>query len=269
MTYIRSIPLVLLVAAFSLLTGCNSYQKLLRSNDITLKYKAAEDLYNKADYQRALPLLEDIYKFYIGTAQAEKISYMLAYSYYKMGEYQLGAYQFKNFAEGYPLSQYSEEASYYYAYCLFLDSPQKDLDQASTQGAINAFQAFTEKYPSSKHVDECNKNIDILTNKLEEKAYDNAVLYYNIESYKAAVWAIRNFLQQYPSSKEREKLEYMIIKASYYYAENSIDSKKAERYASTVQYYKEFKEKYPTSKYDSELLPIKDEASYRIQILKK
>lgn len=267
MIYIRSIQLILLSLAFSLLFSCNTYQKLLRSNDVTLKYKYAEDYYNKADFQRALPLLEDIYKFYIGTANAEKISYMLSYCYYKMGEYQLGAYQFKNFADGYPLSTYAEEANYYYAYCLFLDSPQKDLDQTSSIGAITAFQLFMEKYPNSKRIEDCNKNIDILSQKLEEKAVDNAVLYYKIENYKAAVWALRNVIQQYPATKNREKLEYLIIKSSYVYAENSVEAKKIERYSSTIQYYNEFKEKYPTSKYDGELVPIIKEANYRIELL--
>jgi outer membrane protein assembly factor BamD len=267
MTYPRSIIFILLFSA-GLLAGCSSYQKVLRSNDITLKYKVAEELYNKADYQRALPLLEDIYKFYIGTAQAEKVSYMLAFCYYKMGEYQLGAYQFKNFAEGYPLSTYAEDASYYYAYCLFLDSPQKDLDQSSTVSAINAFQLFMDKYPNNKHVEECNKNIDILENKLEVKAVDNALLYYKIENYKAAVWAIRNVLQQYPSNKDREKLEYIMVKSSYLYAANSIEEKKLERYSSTLEYYNEFKEKYPVSKYDNELKTIVKDSNYHVQQLK-
>jgi outer membrane protein assembly factor BamD len=269
MTYKRSVTFILLVAAFGLLFSCSSYQKVLRSNDVTLKFKVAEALYNKAEYLKALPLLEDIYKFYIGTSQAEKVSYMLAYSYYKVGEYPLGAYQFKNFADAYPLSPQAEDAAYYYAYCLFLDSPQKDLDQTSSISAINAFQLFMDKYPGNKHVEECNKNIDILEDKLEQKAVDNAVLYYKIENYKAAVWAIRNVLQQYPATKEREKLEYIMVKSSYLYAANSIEEKKTERYSSTIEYYNEFKEKYPTSKYDNELSALVREANYHIQHSKK
>jgi len=268
MTQKRSVFLILLIAAFGILSSCNSYQKLLRSNDINLKYNSALELYNKADYQRALPLLEDVFKFYIGTPQAETISYMLAYSYYKLGEFTLGAFQFKNFAEGYPLSEHAEEANYYYAYCLYLDSPQKDLDQGSSVAAINAFQLYLTKYPNSKHVDECNRNIDILSNKLEEKAVDNAILYYTIENYKAAIWAIRNVLEQYPSTKDREHLEFIIVRSSYLYAENSVDNKKLERYTSTVQYYNEFKEKFPASKYDAELAVIIKEANLRIQQLK-
>src|ERR1017187_510533 len=160
MAYRTSITFILLFAAFSLITGCNSYDKLLKSNDISLKYKAAEEFFNKGNYSQAIPLLEDVYKFYIGTAQAEIISYDLAYSYYKVGEYSLGAFQFKSFIEGYPLSKYAEDACYYRAYTLFLDSPEKELDQSNTLNAINAFQLFMDKYPTSKRVDDCNKNID-------------------------------------------------------------------------------------------------------------
>ena len=270
MAYRTSITFILLFAAFSLITGCNSYDKLLKSNDISLKYKAAEEFFNKGNYSQAIPLLEDVYKFYIGTAQAEIISYDLAYSYYKVGEYSLGAFQFKSFIEGYPLSKYAEDACYYRAYTLFLDSPEKELDQSNTLNAINAFQLFMDKYPTSKRVDDCNKNIDILTNKLEQKAVNNAVLYYNIEQYKAAVWAIRNVLEEYPATKERERLEFLIVKSSYIYAQNSIEEKKLERYSSTIEYYNELKERFPSSKYDVELAEIVNDSNRHIhQISKK
>jgi len=269
MTYKKSFLISLTLSGFLFLSGCNSYDKLLKSNDVTLKYRAALEYFDKGNYAQAVPLLEDVYKFYIGTAQAETVSYDLAYSYYKVGEYTLAAFQFKTFADGYPLSKYTEDANYYYAYCLYLDSPGMELDQASTKGAINAFQAFADKYPESKRVDECNKSIDVLANKLEQKEINNALLYYKIEQYKAAVWAIRNALEDYPATKDKEHLSFVIVKSAYLYAANSVEEKKIERFTSALEYYSDFKEKYPISTFNPELEVIVNDCNRNIQKLTK
>ncbi len=258
---------ILYMAALTGFMACSPYQKLLKSDDVALKFQKAEEYYNKKDHQRVLPLLEDLLTYYRGTAQAEKIYYMMADTYYKMGNYQLASYQFKTFVDAYPFSQYAEEALYLYAYSLFSDSPNKDLDQANTVNAINAFNLFINKYPESNRIEESNKNIDDLKAKLENKAIENAMLYYQIRNYKSAVWALRHVANQYPASKEREKIEYYIVKSSYLLAEKSVETKKRERYLNTIQYYNEFREHYPTSVYDADLLRMYKDANYQVDKL--
>lgn len=250
------------------LMSCNPYQKLLKSDDVALKYQKAEEYYNKKDHQRALPLLEDLLTYYRGTAQAEKIYFMLADTYFQMGNYMLAAFQFKNFAESYPFSQYTEQAYFNYAYSLYSDSPRKDLDQQSTANAITAFKLFVSKYPESNRVEEVNKHIDELYAKMEEKAIENAMLYYEIKNYKSAVWALREVLTQYPATKQREKIEYYIIKSSYILAEKSVASKQRERYLNTIQYYNEFRERYPKSAYDNEINRMYKDAGNQVEKLK-
>ncbi len=109
-----------------------------------------------------------------------------------------------------------------------------------------------------------NKYIDELKAKLEEKAIDNAMLYYNIENYKSAVWALREVINQFPATKEREKLEYYIVRSAYNLAEKSVEKKQKERYINTVQYYNEFREKFPKSIYDNELNRIYRDANAKI-----
>lgn len=259
---------ILYIVALTGLQSCNPYQKLLKSDDVALKYQKAEEYYNKKDHQRALPLLEDLLTYYRGTAQAEKIYFMLADTYFQMGNYQLAAFQFRNFAEAYPFSQYAEQAYFFYAYSLYSDSPRKDLDQGNTGNAITAFKLFMSKYPESKRVDEVNKHIDELNAKLEEKAIENAMLYYEIKNYKSAVWALREVLTQYPATKEREKIEYYIVKSSYILAEKSVESRQRERYLNTMQYYNEFREHYPKSIYDSEIIRMYKDASNQVDKLK-
>lgn len=257
----------LFLSAF--LVSCkSSYNKVLRSDDISLKYQKAEEYFNKEDYNKALPLLEDLLNYYRGTMQAEKVYWMLSYTYYQLKDYQLAAYQFVNFASAYPLSQHAEEALYLNAYCLYLDSPDKELDQSNTISAIAAFKNFADKYPESNKIEEVNKYIDELAARLEAKAVDNALLYYKIEDYKSAIWAIRNVLSEYPATNEREYLEFIIVKSAYLLAENSIQKKQVERYSSTLQYYLEFKERFPASKYDAEASRIYKDANEQLEKLK-
>jgi outer membrane protein assembly factor BamD len=235
-----------------LFSACNSYQKVLRGNDTELKYQTAKKNFEEGEYGKALPLLEDLITYVRGTMRGEEVSYWLAYTYYKTGQNQLAAFHFANFASTYPLSPKAEEATYLRAYNLYLSSPREDLDQETTSDAINAFLIFASRYPNSPKVSEANDYIDKLTLKLEEKAIDNAFLYYNIEDYKAALWALQNVIQQYPATLKKELIQFYMLKSAYKMAENSVETKKEERYSLALQYYQEFKEAFPASTYAAE-----------------
>ena len=81
-------------------------------------------------------------------------------------------------------------------YCAYLFSPKPRLDQSVTHEAIDALQLYINLYPFSDRVDEANRLIDELRDKLVYKSYLNAKLYYDFENYKAAVVAISNSLKE-------------------------------------------------------------------------
>ncbi|MCX6352464.1 MAG: outer membrane protein assembly factor BamD, partial [Bacteroidetes bacterium] len=218
--------------------------------DINLKYKAYQKYYEMKDYTKALGLLEELVLVYRGN---QDIYYQFANCHYQLGNYILASYHFKNFAESYPLSEKAEEAYYLYAYSLYLESPLTDLDQSSSQKAIDAFQLFLNKYPDTKRAEECNKHIDELSQKIEEKEYATAMLYYQIEDYKAAVWSLHSYLNSYPSTPKRELIEYTIVKSGVELASNSIESKKAERLNKLIEYCNDFNEKFATSVYSTDV----------------
>ena len=91
-----------------LFSACGDFQKLLKSNNNQLKYETAVSLFNKASYNKAMQLFEQITAEFRGTDKAEKIAYMNAYCYYHESDYILANYQFKQFAENFPTSQYAE-----------------------------------------------------------------------------------------------------------------------------------------------------------------
>ncbi len=210
MKTIKNISFIILVSC--LLFSCSEYNKLLKSSDLDKKYEMALKYYDKGDYDRAVALLEELMPLYRGTAKAENILYYYAYSNYKLGDYILAGYHFKNFSRTYPNSARAEETAYMNAYCYSLNSPSYTLDQTDTREAIKEFQLFINQYPQSTRINECNVTVDRLRAKLEKKAYDISKQYYYINDYKAAIVSFANVVKDFPETKYREELSFLIIK---------------------------------------------------------
>ena len=213
------------------------YQKLLKSTDYELKYDRAIIYYDKKDYYRALPLFEELLNIYKGTTKAQEIYYYYAYCHYGMGDYLLSSYHFKNYTSTFPKGIHAEECQFMNAYCYYRQSPEPSLDQETTLKAINEFQLFANLYPQSSRIVRCNELIDELRFKLESKSYETGKLYFKTENYRAAVVAMNNTLKDFPATKYKDELLYLILKANYSLAINSIEDKKASRLQDAIEAY--------------------------------
>ena len=257
------------------IAGCKSqFEKIRLSNDVAKKYQEAMRLYNKKSYSKALILFEDLSQKYRGRAEAEELNYYYAQTLYKLRDYTTARYQFKAFADTYPTSKYAEEARYMSAYCYYLESPKFSLDQENTLKAIDALQLFINFYPQSERAAEAVKYIDILRGKLEDKAFANAKMYYelgdyDITNYKAAVIALKNAQIDFPDIKYAEEMNLLIIKSQFEYARNSYEVRQEERFTEAIAYADEFMEAYPESKYLAEAKELKEDSEAGIANAKK
>ena len=236
-----------LITTLVVLSSCSDYNRLLKSTDYTKKYDAAIKYYEAKEYSKSLALLEELVSVYRGTSKGEKIMYYYAYATYAMADYLLAGYHYNNFVKTFPASDKTEECAFMYAYCYYLESPRYSLDQSDTKNAIKELQFFINKYPESKRKEECNDLITRLRSKLERKYYEISKQYYFLDDYKAAVVSFQNVLKEFPDSKYREEMMYLIVKASYIYATKSMDTKKAERFKSTIDSYNKFVSYFPTN----------------------
>jgi len=216
------------------------------------KYQMAKQYYAQKEYYKAQPLFDELINFYKGTKNVEDVYYYDAYSYFGEGEYIMAQYSFKNFVTTYPANPNAEDCAFQEAYCYYKLSPKYELDQDYTNKAIQEFQLFTNQYPNSSKVDQANQLIDQLRTKLQIKEYAAARQYYNLESYKAAATAYRDFLNDYPETPNAELSNFMILKSDYLYAANSIDKKKKERFSIVIDAYNDFIKKYKDSRYNKE-----------------
>lgn len=247
----------ILVLSLAMATSCSKFRKIQKSDDWKVKYDAAFKYYESKDYYKAKLLFEEILPVIKGTKEAEKAQFYYAYAHFYQKLYTESAYFFKSFYDTYSRSPLAEEAMFMHAFSNYKESPNANLDQSSTYEAIAAIQAFINKYPNSKYVEQSTEIIDLLQKKLEEKAYENAKLYYKINKsamneatmYKAAIRSFENFQRDFPDSDLNEEISFLKIEAQYHLAKQSFKNLQKERYASVVEYYQTFIDNYPTSKY--------------------
>jgi len=234
--------------------SCSNYQKLLKSDDAELKYTKAVEYFDKGDFMRASTLFDAIATYYKGTDRSETVLNYMARSFMGQKDYYSASEYYKTYVKTYPKGKYVVESKYMIGYCYYLDSPDPRLDQSATLQALTALQEFVDVYPESERVQEANKLIDELTNKLAYKAYLNSKLYYNLgnymgNNYESAVISAQNALKKYSSTSHREELIMLILDAKYQQAVQSVEERKMERYRSAIDEYYNYINEYPSGKF--------------------
>ncbi|MBC8146355.1 MAG: outer membrane protein assembly factor BamD [Bacteroidetes bacterium] len=246
------INIFVVIFSVLMLSSCGEYQKLLKSPDYEMKLTKALEYYENDDFARAEALLEELTRIYQGTDKAEKVFYYYARCFYGKKDYHFAGYYFGNFAKTFPQSKWAEECNFLNAYCYYLESPSASLDQADTNIAIESLILFIKKFPTSAYVSQCNGLIDEMRDKLVEKSYISAKLYYEMGQYKASITALNNSLADYPETRHKEELLFLILKSNYRLATNSVLSKQKERFQSTVDQYFALINDYPETVYMKE-----------------
>jgi len=236
-----------------LLSSCGEYEKLLKSTDFDLKKTKAKEYYEKGEYVKTTELLTQILPRYRATDEAEELNWINSQSYFGMKDYFMAGTYFKTFVDQFPFGKHAEEANYMSALCDYNISSRPELDQENTRNSIEGFNIFLNKFPNSSKAEGCRTMIKELQDKLVEKSYLNAKLYYDMKQYKAAVVALNNSLKEFANTKYREKMMYLKLNSLFQYAELSLAIKQKERYQSTLDDYYSFMEEFPKSTYSRDV----------------
>ncbi len=240
---------IALLALIMVLTSCSEYQKVVKSENLDEKFDAAMKYFDDGDYYRAGTLFEELIPLYIGRKEAEISQFKYAYCHYHQDQLYLASYYFDRFLTTYPRSDKAEEAAFMKCMSLYYITPASNLEQKSTQEALDAIQIFTNQYPNSQYVEKANGLVDQLTAKIEKKEYDNAKLYEKLRYYKAAVIAYNNFISTYPGSKYVEEIYYNRVASQFELAEISVLDKQEERYDEALNYYQLYADKFGNGEY--------------------
>ncbi|MCC6752431.1 MAG: outer membrane protein assembly factor BamD [Saprospiraceae bacterium] len=238
-------------------SGCkSSFEKMRTSGDPVAILQAADQYYDAKDFNRARGLYEIVLTAFRGQPEAEEIYFRYANAHFALREYDLSNYLFKNFANTFSNSLKKEEAEFLSVLSFYKMAPGYRLDQSSTIKAIDGFQLFINTYPNSDRVAECNQLIDACRSKLEQKAFESARLYYDMEHYQSCVRSLQNLLADFPETPNDREVRLLMSRAAFQLAERSIFEKQKERYEEAAAIAEEFLKRYPTGKQRSEVKTI-------------
>ena len=111
---------------------------------------------------------------------------------------------------------------------------------------------FLEYFPKSERAKEAQDIIISLQEKLVEKELLSAQLYYNLgnymgNNYESAIITAQNALRDYPYTKYRETLSFLILKAKFQEATQSVEEKKIDRFRDVIDEYYSFINEFPES----------------------
>lgn len=250
----RLISIASFLAIFLLSSSCKTkFEKIRISNDPDRILKEANAYFEIEDFYKAQTLYELAIPAYRGKVEAEQIFFNYAYTHYYTNQFMLSSHYFKNFAQTFGNSPKKEEADYMSAFSHFKMSPAHNLDQSNSEKAIEAFQLFMNTYPKSERISECNQLIVDMRAKMEAKAFDEGKLYYNLKRYNSATSSFANMLKDFPETDKAAEVRYLMAKASFLLADNSVYLKKKERYTEAVARCNDFLKKHKKTEFEKEV----------------
>ncbi len=252
------------VSLLGIISCKSEFEKIRQEGSAEERLAKAKEYLDTEQCFKAQTLFESVIGAYRGLPEQEEIYFKYAYALYCQGNNLRSAHYFRDFAVTYPNSDLKEEASFMVGYSYYKMSPVYRLDQTNTAKAIDEFQLFINTYPKSERVAECNKLIDECRSKMEQKAYAEGELYYNLKNFEAATVSFGNLLKDFPESPNAEKVRYLVALASYEWAEKSILSKQEERYRATNEYAEVFLARHTGSEYDSQVRNILKDSTKKL-----
>lgn len=237
-----------------ILASCTSYyESILRSVDPDLKYKAAFEYYNNKKYRRSAEVFESLVLLMQGLPQEDTVQFYNAMSNYNMQDYITAESNFDKFATVFPRSPFYEKARFLRVKCLYESTYRYELDQTPTRKAMTAITEFMYDFPSNENFAECESMMADLMERLDKKSYESAKLYYHVEDYQAAHYALKNVLRDNAENIYRKDVLYLTAMASYKYALNSVRQKQKERYLTFIDDYYNYIGEYPDADNRKEL----------------
>jgi len=178
--------LFLCIAGSILLESCGASKDAITTDDPETAFLQAKRIYDSREYVDAIDDFSAIKVKFPGSSVSDRIEFYLALSYYKQGEFLLGAYEYESFLKNYPLSSLYSESLYWLGMCYYKLSPKFSVDQDYTRYAIEEFTNFLDKYPADKNATDASARLQELRNKLAYKDYFVAQLYFKMDDYISA-----------------------------------------------------------------------------------
>jgi outer membrane protein assembly factor BamD len=122
----------------------------------------------------------------------------------------LGANEFREFLTFYPTNERAYYAQYKLALAHYEQMLAPQRDQTQTREALKEFEAFVERFPDSKLVNEGQKKLQECRDRLSDADYQVGVFYYRTRWYPGAIVRLRAVMKENPEYGNRDALYYYL-----------------------------------------------------------
>lgn len=233
---------VLAISAGALISGCagTTPQETPSAEE---RFRQGLLLYQDESYLDAIQEFEVIRLQYPASAVADSARYFSGMCRFNREEYLLASYEFNLLIQNHPSSPLLPDAQFRYAECYYELSPKMPLDQQYTQRAIDALQTFIELYPKNPNVEQAERQIFELYNKLAEKEYSTGVLYERLDNLASALIYFSTVIDRYYNTDYAD--DAMAAKIRILIRRKKTDE--------ALQLIETFLKKFPDSDYRSEV----------------
>lgn len=207
----RNQKVLLFIAALFVLIAASCSSKKIKANlPLAERMQLADEYFAKKRYQDAKDQYRIITLSYSGSRMADKAQFYLAECHFFTKEYILAGSEYERLIKMYPNSEYVDDAKYKLGCSYYKLSPKYSLDQEYTHKAIREFQEFLEEFRTSTLTPQVETQLQECRNKLAQKAYSAAEMYYKLHYLDAAVIYFNLVLDQYYDSAFGAKAQYYL-----------------------------------------------------------
>lgn len=258
--YVLSAILLLVIMA----SGCRNTSFIQPGDTLEVAYEKALALYEDEKWDEAAGAFNAVLTLGRGSIVAQDAQFYLAEANYKNKRYLVAASEYERFTLLYPDSPRRETADLNIARCYYELSPRYKLDQTYTVQAIENFNIFLSRYPSSEYREEAIASIDALREKLAQKIYSAADFYRRTQRYEAAVLTYGEVIDQYPETAWAEQSLVEQMESYILYADNSVSDRQRERYQKALDVYDTYLQLFPRGESRTRIEELFDEAEAAI-----
>lgn len=217
--------------------------------------------YENKKYLKAIEHFQTAIYNYPGESNIDSAQYYLALSYLGNGDEALAAVEFNRLLLNYPSSDFFATAVYLKAVSHFEGTPKHPgLDQQDLIVSIKQFEDFIIDFPESEYIDDAKVHLDKAYNRMAEKNFNNAMVYFRINAVVAAKKYFQIVIDDYTNSSFSPLALFHIGEIEF----------KIRKYSEAKRHFSNFKTLFPENelveKVDEFLEKIKEKDSLETKV---
>ncbi|MBN1164852.1 MAG: outer membrane protein assembly factor BamD [Candidatus Krumholzibacteriota bacterium] len=184
----------------ALAVSCGGPYKGAQFNQPDLKLKAANELFDRGEYDKAEVDYKDFLAQFAGDERGDYAQFRLAECYRLDEDFALAAVEYRIMINDYGYSEYVDDAFYLEGLCSFEQAQRAERDQTRSYEALGRINRFLQLFPNSPRYQEALQTKVRIHDLLGRKTFLSAKLYFSKKHYGAALIYFDKILTYYPET---------------------------------------------------------------------